>query len=186
MKSFITLVFAFISFNISAQQFDGVSISGNMTTAIAKFKAKGFILNKIDGDVAIMKGKVSNYPIELLILVTPKTKQVYKMVVFLDKDISWKSLKSNYFKFKEIFTDKYGSFDDDYEYFVDPYYEGDGYELQAVRLEKCTYSTYWFDKMGMNVAVEISKYEQVRLAYENAILVKVKQRETAEIEANSF
>jgi hypothetical protein len=38
----------------------------------------------------------------------------------------------------------------------------------------------------MNVAVEISKYQQIRLAYENATLVKVKQRESAEIEAKAF
>lgn len=186
MKILITLILTFFSLSISAQQFDGVPISGSLTNAIAKFKAKGYILSKIEGDAAIMKGKIATYPIELIVLCTPKTKQVYKVVAFLEKDISWKSLKANYFRFKDIFTDKYGQEESEYEYFTDPYYEGDGYELQAVRLEKCTYSTYWFDKMGMNIAVEISKYEQVRLAYENATLVKVKVREAAEIEANSF
>jgi hypothetical protein len=186
MKKLFTIILTFISFSISAQQFDGVPISGTTTNAIAKFKAKGYVLSKIEGDAVIMKGKIAAYPIELIILSTPKTKQVYKVVAFLEKDISWKSLKSNYFRFKDIFTDKYGEAESDYEYFTDPYYEGDGYELQAVRLEKCTYSSYWFDVMGMNVAVEISKYEQIRLAYENATLVKVKQRESAEIEAKAF
>ena len=43
----------------------------------------------------------------------------------------------------ELFTKKYGEPKDHFEFFSSPYYEGDGYELQALRKEKCNYISFW-------------------------------------------
>jgi hypothetical protein len=45
MKQFITIAILFISINVFGQQFDGVNISGDLPTAIAKYK--GISLDKV-------------------------------------------------------------------------------------------------------------------------------------------
>ena len=133
-----------------------------------------------------MNGRVANYPIELLIVVTPKTKQVCKVVIYFAKETNWYSLKQTYEKFKDVLIEKYGQFDSDYQYFRKPYYEGDGYEMSAVALDNVVYATYWLNKENMNMVVEIEKYKQVSITYENVELMRVKKNESMEIENKSF
>jgi hypothetical protein len=186
MKSLITLVLTFISFSISAQQFDGVPISGTLPNIIAKFKAKGYVFESTDKTVTTMNGKVANYPIELLIVVTPKTKQVCKVVIYFAKETNWYSLKNVYLKFKDVLIEKYGEYSSNYEFFRKPYFEGDGYEMSAVGLDNVVYSTYWLNKDLMNIVVEIEKYKQVSITYENVEMMRIKKNESMEIENNSF
>ena len=186
MKQLITIAILFISINVFGQQFDGVNISGDLPTAISKYKAKGYTFEKFIDNGAILKGKIAQTPIELFIFVTPKTKKVYKVVGYLDEDISWVSLKSTYNRFHDIITTKYGTPDGNYEDFITPYYEGDGYEMSAVGLEKVNYSAYWLNKLGLNIGVEISKFKQVKITYENYELMKIKREEQSQIESNSF
>jgi hypothetical protein len=186
MKQLIIIAFAFISFSSFSQSFDGVPISGDLPTAIAKFKVKGYVLDKYVANGVIMKGRVANSPVELFILTTPKSKRVFKMVAFLDEQTSWVSLKSEYYKYKNILTEKYGNSDETYDFFSQPYYEGDGYELSAVGLEKATFAAYWFKRDNLTLGVEISKFKQVKLVYENNQMMEIKNKEQAEVESNSF
>lgn len=186
MKKLILILSMFISFSVNSQSFDGVPISGDLPTAIARYKAKGYTFEKFIENGAILKGKIAQYPIELFVFVTPKTKRVYKVVGYLDEDISWVSLKSTYIRYREIITNKYGNPDGSYEDFTTPYYEGDGYELSAVGLEKVNYSAYWLNNMSMNIGIEISKFKQVKISYENYELIKLKRSEQSQIENNSF
>lgn len=187
MKKFIlTIVLAISVSFISAQSFNGVPLEGDLTTCITRFKAKGFVVNKYIDNGAILKGKVANYQIELYVFTTPKSKKVYKAVAFVEKDLSWASLKYNYEKFVALFTEKYGTPTNKLERFIDPYYEGDGYEMTAVSTEKCEYYTLWLNTQLMNLGVEISKYEQVKLTYENVAMMEIMRKERAAIESNSF
>lgn len=187
MKKFLTiLAIVFSSFNLSAQQFAGVNISGTLTDCINSFKEKGFVLKSITNGTGIMTGRVANYPVEIFISVTPKTKQVWKVTAYLDKEESWYELKSEYNKFKEILTEKYGEPSGNYEYFKNPYYEGDGYEVQALRVKKCTYLSIWLNRADMNVSVEITSFEAVSLSYENVKLAAVKRAESQELENKEF
>ena len=186
MKQLITIAILFISINVFGQQFDGVNISGDLPTAISKYKAKGYTFEKFIDNGAILKGKIAQTSIEIFIFVTPKTKIIYKIVGYLDEDISWVSLKSTYNRFNEIITTKYGTADGDYQEFIKPYYEGDGYELSAVGQEKVNYSAYWINKLGLNIGIEISKFKQVKISYENYEMMKIKRIEQSQIESNSF
>jgi hypothetical protein len=186
MKKLILILSMFISFSVNSQSFDGVPISGDLPTAIARYKAKGYTFEKFIDNGAIIKGKIAQTPIELFVFVTPKTKRVYKVVAYLDEEISWVSIKSSYNRFHEIITNKYGIPDGNYEDFTTPYYEGDGYEMSAVGLEKVNYSAYWLNKLGLNVGIEISKFKQVKISYENVELIKIKKIEQSQIESNSF
>jgi hypothetical protein len=187
MKKYILSIILLVSVSaISAQSFDGVPISGDLPTAIAKYKAKGYVLSKYIEQGAIIKGRVAGRDIELFVFVTPKTKKVCKVVAFFDEETSWYSLKSTYNTFYDILTEKYGYPDDRYSKFLDPYYEGDGYEMSAVGLDKTLFAAYWYKKDNLTVAVEISKYKQVKLVYENNIMMDIKSKEQSEIESKVF
>ena len=186
MKNLILIIAIFVSVNIYAQSFDGVPISGDLPTAVAKYKAKGYSLSKYIEQGAILKGKVAGREIELFVFVTPKTKKVCKMVAFFDEETNWYSLKSTYNTFYEILTEKYGYPDDKFAKFLDPYFEGDGYEMSAVGLDKSLFAAYWYKKDNLTVAVEISKYKQVKLVYENNLMMDIKSKEQSEIESKAF
>lgn len=185
-KTLLFIAIAFVMNFSFSQSFDGVPISGDLPTAIARFKAKGYTLDKYTSSGVILDGKILSNNIQLFIFVTPKTKKVYKMVAYLDEDISWSSLKYTYMRFLGILTDKYGNPDGSNESFTTPYYEGDGYELSAVGLDKVNYSAYWLNKSAMNLGVEISTFKQVKLTYENKELMSLKRTEQAQIEATAF
>lgn len=186
MKNLLLAILLLSSVYVGAQSFDGVSVSGDLPTAVTKYKAKGYTLTKYIENGAILKGKVAGNLIELYIFNTPKSKKICKVVAYLEKDISWRSLKYNYTKFYDIFVEKYGQPDSKYDFFSSPYEEGDGYELQAVSLEKATFAAYWIKRDNLTTCVEISKFNQVKLTYENNLMMDIRDKEQSEIESNSF
>lgn len=186
MKNLLILLVLLFSQTIYSQSFDGVPISGDLQTAVTRFKAKGYtVLRYLDQGVQL-KGKVANRNFELFIIVTPKTKKIFKMTLYLTEASSWTELRSTYFSMLETLTNKYGEPDDSETKFITPYYLGDGYELQAVALEKTDYHAYWFRRDNLTVGVEISKFKQVKVIYENVLMIEIKNKEQAEIENNSF
>jgi hypothetical protein len=180
MKHLIIGLFTFIYFNSFSQTFNGTLIDGTLPEFVSKMKLKGFTLKKQEGNSAVMEG---NDKKELYIFSTPKSKKVFRITVYLPESTSWYNLKSEYFRYKELLTNINGTPHTNYEFFSNPYYEGDGYELQAVSLEKVTYSSYWFkDDQNSNVSVTISKYAQVQLIYENIKNNDINKNEKNEIE----
>jgi hypothetical protein len=185
-KLFTILAFVLFAQANNAQSFNGVPLSGDLPTAIARFKAKGFTLTKMIESGCLMKGTVANYDVELYIFKTLKTNKVFKAVVYFNEDISWGTIKSKYEKFVNVFVEKYGEPVTSAERFISPYYEGDGYEMTGLANEKVEYFSIWMDVQNMNLMVEISKYKQLKLTYENKELIEVNRKERAEIENNSF
>lgn len=180
MKKVITLFAAMLlSLSLFSQEhldFRGIPIDGHIDNFVAKMKTLGYVLDNKEDDAVIMKGKFTNRDADIFILCTPKTKTVYKVFIDFDKEASWSSLKSRYFDYKELYIKKYGATDNSYEFFSKPYYEGDGYELQALKLEKCTYATFFKTSKGI-VAVELTKYECLRLVYEDKINIELRENE---------
>jgi len=184
---FFSAIVLLFSFSINAQTFDGVPISGDLTTTITKLKAKGYIFQKnMANGGAILKGKVATQNVDLYVYITPKTKQVCKFVVFFAEETSWYSLKSQYEKYLEILTEKYGEPSDKFAFFKSPYEEGDGYEMSAVTLEKAVFSSYWMNKDNTTIALSISKWKQVSIGYENDKNMELKNKEVKSMENNSF
>lgn len=179
MKKF-ALLFAMMlmSTTFFAQEhldFRGVPIDGHVDNFIAKMKELGYALDENSDGVAIMEGKFIGKDVNLFIVYTPKTNIVWKVGVFFDKATSWSSIKSDYREYKELYKTKYGE-GKSYEFFSKPYYEGDGYEMQAVRKEKCRYTTF-FECTAGNITVEISSNERILISYEDAINVKLNRSE---------
>jgi len=185
-RTLIILAITFMALASMGQAFDGVPIKGDLATAIAKFRTKGYTLISQDKDGAIMKGMTNGREWELYISLTPITKQIWKMAVYGPKRQTWEALKADYDTYREILTDKYGARTDEYKQFRGNYYEGDGYEFTAVLLEKCVYTAIWMTTENLNISLEITKYAQIRLAYENNVLSELMSQERARLDRNAF
>lgn len=156
--------------------FKGIPIDGSLSSFVSQLKSKGFTHELTEGNIAMLKGDFAGKSDCIIgVLASKQSKKVWKVVVRFPEKTSWYSLKSEYRSFKESYTEKYGT-PTSYEYFSDPYYEGDGYELQALRLEKCTYASYYETDKGY-ISVEIDDSKCVTVMYEDAINVKIKNHE---------
>ena len=119
--------------------FKGIQIDGNLKQLISKLENQNFTLIKEYDELAKMKGTFANSSCELLIGTTPKSKKVYTILVDFGENDSWYSLKIKYKELKTQLQNKYNVIPEATEEFYSPYYEGDGYELQALRKDKCFY-----------------------------------------------
>lgn len=173
----IFVVFTSIAQNIKEQQdsilkhleFKGIEINGNIDTFIQKLEDEGFVYKqKVRDDLlTIMEGEFIGKKCVLIIACSPKTKITSKVSVLLEKSESWTSLKVAYNYYKELFSKKYGT-SKSFEFFSKPYYEGDGYELQAIRKDKCTYISRWETKRG-TISVGIASTNAIIIDYEDKI-----------------
>lgn len=186
MKQLIVLLGLLLSVSAFSQKFDGISIGGDFNTTYNLFLKKGYSATEpaIENGVG-MKGYINGMRVEVYLIYTPKSKKVHTCLVYLPKRNSWTDLSIDFDKYVEIITEKYGEAKDIYKTFRDPYYLGDGYELQAITLEKASYFAYWNDGQA-SVAVQITKYQQLLVQYENNANMAIKKAEEKSIISNSF
>lgn len=183
----LLLAIAILATSLSyGQTFNDVYIGGSLEKVVSNFRSKGYLVSKYLDVGVLMKGKLGYEDVELYILVTPKSKQVFKAVAYLTKKDSWTSLKSQYNRYKEALTNKYGEPDSNLESFDSPYYEGDGYEIVAFANDKASYNSIWLNKGNANIAVQISEDGQVKLIYENNTNMELKRKEVSEIEMKNL
>ena len=189
-KITLYLTATLISICAHAQVFMGVPVSGTTSEFANELKLKGFVLSAESvPTLVVMSGKLGGESVELLIAGTPKNHMTAKMVVLYPKEETWYSLLGDYNKVKKIITEKYGEPDKGYEFFNDPYSLGDGYELQAVRLEKCFYLQVWHanEKFpNQTLAVRINKGLYVSLVYENDAMMLLKESEQKQIDESTY
>ena len=181
----IVLAFLFVLANLSFAQtghlsFKGIPIDGHITSFVSKMEASGFEKKAINdnGNCAIMTGIFAGKSCSIVVLATQKTCTVSKVIAITSEYVSWTSLKFDYESFKDLYVTKYGNPLKKYEFFGDPYYEGDGYELQALRKDKCFYASFFETENG-NIAIMLSSDAKIKFVYEDKqnmeILVKEKK-----------
>lgn len=179
LPAIVLFLFAFTPcFTQEHMTFKNIPIDGNYKEFVKKMKGDGGEVILEREGVVVLKYKFTGKPCELFVLYTPKTNIVWKVAVSFDKYISWKSIKSDYFDFKDLYTKKYGN-PDSFEFFSDPYYEGDGYEMQAIRNEKCTYTSFFEAENGY-ISVKIGTTESIFLSYEDKINSNISTKEEEE------
>jgi len=179
--SLFTLV-AMVSFG---QDFMGIKVEGKRIDVINQFKSKGFYIVKDDNpNVASLKGNVSGRTYEVSIVSSPISHTVWKIVVYLPEITEWYSLKSNYETYLKVLTEKYGEPEKTYHFFSSPYTEGDGYEMTGVFAGKCNYVAYWPESKG--ISIEISKWKQVKINYENPINSVLDDKEKSSVDVKIF
>ena len=81
--------------------------------------------------------------VTIAVLGTPQTNTAYKVAVFFEEKETFSSLETQYRSLLKSYSDKYGNPEKSYDFFIDPYYKGDGYELQALRNDKCRYISFF-------------------------------------------
>jgi hypothetical protein len=186
----LTLTAMLISICAHAQVFMGVPVAGTTTEVSNQLKLKGFELSPESNEtLMVMTGKLGGESVRLLIAGTPKTHLTAKLVVIYPEEETWYSLVDDYNEVKKIITDKYGEPDKGYEFFKDPYTLGDGYELQAVRLEKCFYLQVWKANAkfpNQTLAVRINKGLYVSLVYENDEIMAQREIEQKQIDESTY
>lgn len=167
MKNLIITLLILISMGGYSQSWNGIPISGSVSQLKANMSAKGFVFEKKENNCYIFNGRVNIDKYEAYVFVTPITGIVTKMVLYREQKLSWSSLLEDYEYTKSILTDKYG-LPKSFEYFKNPYYLGDGYEYSAVTTEMCNYASFWLEAdKNTNISMEISKYHQIKILYEN-------------------
>lgn len=177
-KLLFVLMLSIVTFGYS-QEFLGIKVEGTLTNAIAKFKAKGFVLTEAQKNIVVMSGKLQSNNIDVVIVSSPQSRVVWKFSVALPNRTGWYTLENEYSSYVDIFTNKYGTPSSHYEYFTEPYYKGDGYEMQALSMEKATYVSYWlYDAVAYSV--EMNKRGYIMLSYENRVNLKIHKKETDE------
>jgi len=181
-KTIILLAILFAGAVGYSQEFLGIKVGGTRQEAINKFKAKGFVVIGKSSNTAIsMRGKAGENDVDLVIVNSPTSKKVWKFAVFLPERTTWDRLKSDYEYYVNLFTEKLGSPSESYSNFVSPYYEGDGYEMSAVGIDKCNYVAFWD-----GIYIEITKWKQVSVCYENKVNAEISKKEKDAINSNSF
>lgn len=137
----------------------GVPIDGSVDSFITKMKAAGLTYNSKFSDAVgypVMDGDFAGLTNCHFSVLYTKNKTVCKVLITSDDIGGWYSTKSKYNDLKELLGTKYELMRS-FEYFSKPYYEGDGYELSAVRQDKCTYKTFFHcDEGYVTVAISAS------------------------------
>lgn len=176
-RIFAALIISLVALSASAQEHlkvKGVAIDGTVESFITKMKAAGLTYNSrysqavgvpvLDGDFA----GLSDCHFSIL---HTKNRTVCKVLITSDDIGGWFSTKSKYNDLKELLSTKYEVVRS-FEYFEDPYYEGDGYELSAIRQEKGTYKTFFRCDEGyvtLTISATNSTTGYLSLAYEDTI-----------------
>ncbi len=170
-------------FGVYAQhlKFKGIEITGTLDNVVKELKAMGYELEAIESDAAMLSGEFAGEDCDIVVYSTPISKQVYTILVSYEEEDSWYSLKADYLKFKRMFREKYNVIPKSTEEFHSPYYEGDGYEMQALRMSKCFYFSNFNVENG-TIKVVILK-DHVVLAYIDGFGDSLNEREK---ETNSF
>lgn len=179
MKRIVSsLVFLCLLLNLSAQEhltFKGLPIDGDLSQFVNELKQQSYKLTYTNdaGNACVLNGTFAGYNnCDVFVLATENSHTVWKVVVKLPVQTSWYELKARYNDYKESLTQKYGTPTNDFHFFSKPYFEGDGYEFQALSKDKCTYAAY-FDKKEGTIAISIDskKYNSgcVTIGYEDKI-----------------
>jgi len=137
--------------------FKGVPIDGTLNQYVSKMKQNGFSLIETKDGLALLKGDFAAYKDCIVGVVTLKQKDlVSKIAVIFPEHDTWSMLSGNYFKLKEMLTQKYGEPSDCIEKFDTDYEpDDDNDRMYNVKFDKCKYYTeYETDKGSIILSIE--------------------------------
>ena len=157
-------------------KFMGIELNNAVDLAMLDLQKKGFELLDIRKEGYALSGKFMNRNSTIMLHATPKSNNIYKVSIFFDEEKSWYGLKSEFLNIVKSYRTKYKCIDSG-RTFLEPYYEGDGFELQGVVKDKCCY----FDKYlteGGTIYIEISDLKCIKIQYKDSFNSKLNEKET--------
>jgi hypothetical protein len=162
------------SFGFGQMTFNNIPLGGPYYNFKLELQKKGFNYHsnseKEAENIFSYTGKFIDKDVDLGVLVTPKTKIVWKVNVELPGSNSWADIKSEFFDLCNKIIQKYGNATQIHQSFSSPYFEGDGNELLAIYKEKCIYVYYWKTENGLIVIKIVSHLEGtalINISYED-------------------
>ena len=184
-KRFLLTLLSFImAFSASAQEhltFRGIEIDGPLPAFVQHLNKLGYVVIEERENDCLLKGVFSGVDdCVIYVLTTPNSHIVCQVAVFLPATDSWAVLKSSYLEYRDLLISKYGTPSVDRKSFISPYYEGDGYEMQALSNDKCKYLIRIHADLG-NVSLMINSKDYKRgnllISYEDAQNAEIKEQE---------
>lgn len=157
-------------------KFMGIELNNAVDLAMLDLQKKGFELLDIRKEGYAMSGKFMNQNAIITLHATPESNNIYMVNIFFDEEESWFDLKYEFLNIVKSYRVKYKCISSSRSFF-EPYYEGDGFELQGVEKDKCCY----FDKYeteGGIIYIEISDLKRVSIKYKDSFNSKLNEKET--------
>lgn len=192
MKNLIVILLLVIhSIFANSQSYNGIEVGKDLASTKAKVLSKGFVQVKKDLKNCLVYQKYENgKKLEIYLIHTPYTKIVWKLAVFVDDATSWSRSKEKYFKYVSILTNKYGDPKTSVDEFESPYYEGDGYEIQALYLGKASIGSIFQDTNGNYITIELGSFDKgkadIIIHYENDKASKLNDKEMEKVNNNIY
>lgn len=159
-RIFVALIISLVALSASAQEHlkvKGIPIDGSVSSFAAKLRAAGCKTDTrlsdalgtpvLVGDFAGLSGCKFSF-------IADNDNTVCKVIIISKDFTGWINSKSEYNDMKALLNTKYNMVNH-FEFFSNPYYEGDGYELSAVRQEKAVYKSYFECPEGY-IALELN------------------------------
>lgn len=143
-------------------KFKGIPVNGTVQQVRAKIINAGFVP---DGEPLV--GKFAGLKVKVYVGGDDETNLAYSVIVVSDEEKSWDTLKQKYLKVRELYIQKYGEPTKDMQTFGDPYYEGEGDELEATECNKCFYNSL-FTVPGGEVSIFIIN-RSIMFSFDDAI-----------------
>ena len=155
----VLLFFSSLSF-AEAPTFADIRWGASKDDVRKQLVTKGFTPGVVDKDCDFkFEGTLVGYKAQgLAFFGNDKLVKFIIRIITPDKD----AIKT-YRAMKDVLSNKYGSPDNQAEYFKKPYYDGDGYEEQALKLGKATFMAIW----GKSLMLEIHESLTVQVLYES-------------------
>ena len=156
-KIAMTLAFTLAMLGLFAQndsehlKFMGIPIDGSHEVFVKKLEEKGFeTITIVDGTALLVGEFAGRQNCSLGILYLTDEDLVHAVVVFLPVQDSWSILESDYFRFKEMFTKKYGKPTEcveTFDSFIQP--TDDNSKMYELIMGRCKYIAYYETSEGL-------------------------------------
>ncbi|MBR5249106.1 MAG: hypothetical protein IKV28_00770 [Bacteroidales bacterium] len=182
-KILLTLCAVLLTASLQAQEhmtFKGVSMERNVKSFVSQLKSKGLSIEYQQEEGTILTGEFAGRSeCTIVVIPTKGNKKVWKVVALFPQKTSWYSLEQEYYTLKESYSEKYGN-PESFEFFIEPYEEGDGNEMAAIAEDKCKYASFYTTPEG-TIVLEICADQCVQVTYEDAInkAIHAKEKEAS-------
>ncbi len=151
-----------VVFLLAALNFAGVSWDATPDAIVKQLKESGFTqVRKSKHDVAF-RGKFLNH--DALGTATLAEKKLTKIVVMLA--VTDPSPRTAYDEIRQELVEQYGEPAKTVAAFREPFHEGDGYEVEAIRAGGALFATQWRGEDGHSVTLSITPALAVAVTYE--------------------
>ena len=177
----IVILCGFLTFSTTVAnnvKFMGISMEAPFSEFVSELSNKCEIVG-VNSSVAIFNGDFAGLK-DCSIMVGTTDGLLIVMVVSQEYK-SWQQLKSDYLAITDAYEKKYGTPKQKELSFKGSYYDGDGYEMTAVKNDKCNYTMSYLIDETLLVTIFIGKDSTINFAY--AIIKK--EKEPTKIEVNT-